>query len=189
MTAMPKLFTRREALTTALAGGTMHAGDPAGGRQATGVKVGEITPTSAVIWTRRTRSATRLDSGPRYRATGRDASHLAHGADVDAIEGACPGEAGYIQVHVEAQSGPHRRHSKSWTGVDAESDFTHQFRFEGLQPATIYRFAVETKRTRAGRAEAALAGHFRTAPAESSNAAVQFVLMTCQMYCHMDRED
>jgi hypothetical protein len=71
-------------------------------RQATGVKVGEITPVSAVIWTRRTQSARRLDDGPRCRATGKEASHLPQGADVNAMEGACPGEAGYIQVSVEA---------------------------------------------------------------------------------------
>src|SRR5258708_20018334 len=186
---MHKLLTRREALAAALAGGSLRAGDAANTHQATGVKVGEITPTSAVIWTRRTRSAKRLDSGVRYRASGQEATHLAQGADVDAIEGACPGEAGYIKVTVEGQSGSDPPPSKPWTPVNVEADFTHQFRIDGLRPATAYRYAVETKRTRGGKAEAALAGRFRTAPPESAQAAVQFVLMTCQMYCHMDRED
>jgi alkaline phosphatase D len=73
--------------------------------------------------------------------------------------------------------------------VNAEADFTHQFRIEGLRPATVYRYAVETRRSRGGRAEAALAGSFRTAPPQSAHSTAQFVLMTCQMYCHMDRED
>jgi alkaline phosphatase D len=185
--AMHKLLTRREALAAALAGGSLRAEDVGGTRQATGVKVGEITPTSVVIWTRRTRSARRVENGARYRASGTEATHLAQDADVNAIEGACAGEAGYIKVTLEAQSGP--RHSKPWTPVSAEADFTHQFRIDGLRPATVYRYAVETKRTRGGRAESALVGRFRTAPLESAHAAVQFVLMTCQMYCHMDRED
>src|SRR5205814_6909438 len=128
----------------------------------------------------------RIDTGVRYRASGNQATHLAQGADVNAIEGACPGEAGYVKVTVEAQSG---RRAKPWTAVNAEADFTHQFRIDGLRPATVYRYAIETKRTRSGRAEAAVVGRFRTAPPESPHAAVQFVLMTCQMYSHMDRED
>lgn len=186
---MRKLLTRREALAAALAGSSLQAGSVADSHQATGVKVGEVTPTSALIWTRRTQSPRRLDNGVRYWATGKEASHLAQGADVNAIEGACPGEAGYVKVTVEAQSGPDRRLSKPWAAVNADTDFTHQFRIDGLRPATVYRYAVETKRTRGGRAEAALVGRFGTAPPESAHAAVQFVLMTCQMYCHMDRED
>src|SRR5438477_7263613 len=180
-TAMHKLLTRREALAAALAGGSLRAGDVAATHQATGVKVGEITPTSAVIWTRRTQSPRRIDTGVRYRASGNQATHLAQGVDVNAIEGACPGEAGYVKVTVEAQSG---RRAKPWTAVNAEADFTHQFRIDGLRPATVYRYAIETKRTRSGRAEAAVVGRFRTAPPESTHAAVQFVLMTCQMYSH-----
>jgi alkaline phosphatase D len=76
-----------------------------------------------------------------------------------------------------------------WTELNAETDFTHQFRIENLRPATVYRYAVETKRTRGGKAEGALLGRFRTAPPESAQATVQFLLMTCQMYCHMDPED
>jgi hypothetical protein len=75
---MNKLLTRREALAAALAGGTLH-GEAAATRQATGVKVGEITPTSAVIWTRRTRSSTRLSTGVRYRATGKEATQSGAG--------------------------------------------------------------------------------------------------------------
>ena len=179
MTAMT--FTRREALA-ALAAARAWADTPADSRQATGVKVGEITPTSAVIWTRRTAASRRLDEGIRRRGHGQQAFPVKAGEDVNRFEGACPGAPGFVRVTVD-------RRASEWIEVGPESDFSHQFRMDGLRPATSYRFSVETREARGKRADQVITGKFRTAPRPSEAAAIRFALSSCQMYCRMDRAD
>src|SRR5262245_53170155 len=134
--ARNRLPTRREALSAALAGASLWAANSTDTGQATGVKVGEVTPTSAVIWTRRTQSARRLDGGVRRRGSGKEAFPLKAGEDVNTLEGACPGSAGFVRVTLEAQSGPHRKRVTPWVAVGDDTDFAHPFRMDGLLQAT-----------------------------------------------------
>jgi alkaline phosphatase D len=153
------------------------------------VKVGEITPDSAVIWTRRTARATRLDEGIPRRGDGKQAAAPQPGEDVSKFEGACPGGAGYTRVVIEPVSGRGRKRALDWVEGNPELDFAQQFRVSGLEPGASYRFAVETRAARGKREDAAITGEFRTAPPSSSNAPVRFALTSCQKYCKMDRAD
>ncbi|MBI3681100.1 MAG: alkaline phosphatase D family protein [Acidobacteria bacterium] len=180
--------TRREMMGALLAGGA-SAQQNAELRQASGVKIGEITPASAVIWTRRTASAQRLNNGIVRRGHAPNASAPTPEDDVGRFEGACAGGNGFIRLVVEPVTGRGRRRTFSWVDVQPARDFTHQFRVEGLDAATAYRFAVETREARGRRQDASLIGSFRTAPLRSSGVPVRFVLTSCQMYCRMDRSD
>jgi alkaline phosphatase D len=186
---MHSKMTRREALGALLASRAVGAANPANTRQATGIRIGEVTPESAVIWTRRTAAANRLADGVLRRGHAPNARVAAPGEDVNRFEGACPGAAGYVRVRLEPASGTGRRQTLDWAELRDSADYAHQFRLEGLRPATQYRIAVETRATRGGREDEPLTGSFRTAPRPDDAAPVRFILASCQMYCRMDRTD
>ena len=163
-----KRLTRRDMLAATLASTTLWGKEPAEIHQATGLKIGEITPTSAVIWTRRTQSAARLDSGIRRRGHAPDAVPVKPGEDVNTFEGACPGAAGLVRVTAEPASGRGRKIRTSWVELGPRTDFSHAFRLEGLQPEAGYKFSVETRAARNKPEEGLLAAEIpalhRTAP-------------------------
>ncbi len=169
-----------------LAGIALEAAPPPNTRQATGVRIGEITPDSAVIWTRRTERSFRLADGIVRKGHAPAARPVAPGEDVSKFEGACPGAAGAIRIRIEPLSGRGRRRTVAWTEVRPDSDFSHQFRIDGLDPATEYRFSVETRGAASRRADDILTGSFRTAPRENDASSFQFALSSCQIYCRMD---
>lgn len=186
---MSNLLGRREAIGAMVAGGALSAAPPANTRQATGVRIGEITPASAVVWTRRTAASSRLVDGVLRKGHAPNAKPVKPEEDISKFEGACPGEGGAVRLILEPASGPGRRQTLNWVDVNAESDFSHQFRLQGLKPATEYKFAVETRGAAAKRADDNLTGRFRTAPRETEAAAVNFALSSCQIYCRMDRPE
>ncbi len=188
MTTQTQL-ARREMLAATLASAALWGKEPAQLHQATGLKIGEITPESAVIWTRRTQSVARLDSGLRRKGHAPNAVPVKPGEDVNTFEGACPGGAGLVRVRIEPVSGRARRLRTPWVEVGPEGDFSHLFRVEGLRPDTAYKLAVETRPARNKPEEGALTGGFHTAPEVSKPAEVSFALSSCQIYCRTDRPD
>lgn len=186
---MDSLISRRNAIGAVLAGSGLAAAPPMNVRQATGVRVGEITPESAVVWTRRTASASRLADGIVRKGHAPAAKPVKPEEDVNKFEGACPGAEGSVRLRVEAAGGRGKRKTLGWVDVKADSDYTHQFRLQGLTADTEYTFAVETRGAAGKRADDILTGRFRTAPKETAAAPVQFALSSCQIYCRMDRPD
>jgi alkaline phosphatase D len=180
--------TRRQALT-ALAAASLYGKPAPEPFQASGVKVGEITPTSAVIWTRRSATATRNDNGTLRKAHGKDAHVLAPDVKASTLEGACPAGSGFARLHVEAAAGREKRRSFDWTELNPGRDSTHQFRVAGLTPATLYKFAVETRETKGKKEDGQLTGFFRTAPQAGAVVPVEFALISCQHYSRTDRDD
>ena len=182
-------ITRRDAIGAMLIGSALRAAPPANTRQASGVRVGEITPTSAVLWTRRTTASSRLADGILRKAKAPNAFPVKPDEDVRKFEGACPGEPGAVRLHLEPASGRGGRQTLDWVELNPESDFSYQFRPQGLEPAAEYNFAVETRGAAGKRADDSLTGRFRTAPREEDAAPVRFALSSCQIYCRMDRPD
>src|SRR2546423_7780799 len=74
------------------------AGTEAKVHQATGVKAGEVTDTTAIVWTRLTASPTRKNDG--VVIPGRVGKNPPAEVTVpaDQIEGACPGAAGLVRL-------------------------------------------------------------------------------------------
>ena len=67
-------------------------------RQATGVKVGEVTDTSAILWTRLTAKPERVKDGVVLGGKFDRACPVVVNVPVDQIEGACPGAPGRIRI-------------------------------------------------------------------------------------------
>jgi alkaline phosphatase D len=167
--------------------------------QATGFKVGEVTDTTAIVWTRLTRNA-----GPNspdapmaefeYGATDKDVQDkrkkvtgvkYPEGMSVDDIRDAAPGAKGSVRVlykgvdKTEWQSTP-------WRPVHPAQDFTRQFPLTGLSPDSHYGVRVEARSGRRGEAENSLDGGFRTAPTPDDPAKVVFTVVTGQSFPDQD---
>ena len=183
------MITRRESIGALLTAAVCRGQQDAQSRQATGVKIGEVTPDSAVIWTRRTASATRLADGILRRGAGKNARAPEPGEDVNRFEGACPGGSGYVRLIVEPVSDRGRKRTVDWVELSPDRDYTQQFRVSGLEPASSYRFVVETREGRSKKVDSPLGGQFRTAPTAASNAPIHFALTSCQKYSETDRPD
>jgi alkaline phosphatase D len=181
-------ITRSQALG-ALSAAALYGKDIPADHFATGVKVGELTPTGVVIWTRRTKSSKRNDAGIVRKGGGKEAKFLEPGTDIATLEGASMGGNGYARLMVEAVSGREKKRNLSWVDLDPAADFAHQFRLTDLTPATHYKFAVETSASKGKSADGLLTGSFRTAPRESDRVAIQFALSSCQKYSQQDRQD
>lgn len=170
---------------------------------ATGIKIGEVTESTAIVWVRTTREAARVGGDApvpivRYRdpATGKLRASVDGHPDrepvvefpndsaVDTIEGAVPGAPGDARVLYRPSDTADWQHTE-WSAVDADRDFTHQFRLTALQPATHYDLRVET-RAADGSAGQALDGGFTTAPPRDAPARVVFAITTGQAYNDQD---
>jgi alkaline phosphatase D len=180
---MATMTTRREFLAFSLATMTPVAEGAPATHQASGVKVGEVTSTTARIWARRTKAGVRRADGEMpLRGTVR-ARVLPAGTDPATLEGSCPGDAGEVRLVVTTAGGKRIQETK-WTGVGPDTDFSHQFEVRGLSPASAYSYTVETRSS--GKTEGTLAGTFRTAPVEDADTAVEFAMLSCQKYSQQD---
>lgn len=167
----------------------MRGAPPPNTRQATGVRIGEITPSSAVVWTRRTTASSRLVDGIPRKGHGKQAQPVKPDEDISAFEGACPGAEGSVRLILEPKGGRGGRRTLDWVELRADSDYSHQFRLDGLEPGVEYEFAVETRGAAGKRADDSLSGSFRTAPKETDAAPLHFALSSCQCYARTDRPD
>ncbi|MYA09118.1 MAG: alkaline phosphatase [Holophagales bacterium] len=162
---------------------------------ASGVRVGEVGATSAVVWTRTTAEAQRRSGA---EISGRPVVALAPGVDVSSLEGAVPGAPGELRVVLRSAVPADEAGDIATTGISgwhptgAERDFTHQVTFDGLTPNTRYLVTVQA-RPAGGDGEAPATAietaTFRTAPASDQRLPVRFAAMTCQYYGRRDRPD
>lgn len=131
---------------------------------ANGVKIGEVTADSAVLWARLT-----VDAEAGNRVANWTAA---------APNWTVPGQPGRIRFAVRPAGGGETRHTP-WTAVTADSDCCHQARIDGLAAATRYEFTAEGE---ADGARAELAGSFTTAPAAAAKGTITAVISTCQEF-------
>lgn len=150
--------------------------------QATGIRIGEVTPTTAIVWTRLTKNTERNNDGIVFKKRGKSEEALK--TPVEQIEGACPGQPGKIRLVYEDQGTTLKT---DWVSVDEESDFIHQFQLKDLKPGTEYHVLCETSVE--GQEHGARVGTFRTAPKPDEIKPVHFCVMTCQGYPDRDHPD
>jgi alkaline phosphatase D len=152
-----------------------------------GVRVGEITPTSAIVWTRLTKHEARNKDGLVFRGKGNNQDPATVDVPVAEIEGACPGQPGDIRLVVMTAT-PHfggalrkvEVHTK-WKEVTIETDYTHQFHLTELRPDMQYFYEIYTQ-AEDEYPHKSFSGEFRTAPEEKAPSNFTFCVMTCQGY-------
>ncbi len=168
--------------------------------QATGIKIGEVTDTSAIVWTRLTRNPKRNssdlpmvtftyeekeDKGSKNKRRKVLSVNYPPGMTVADIRDAVPGAPGQVRVLCKPERGGEWR-STEWQSVDPERDFTRQFPLKDLQPDTEYRLRVQCRASENAPEGRALEGWFRTAPTAHTPARVVFTVSTGQGYGSQD---
>ncbi|MGD9722878.1 MAG: alkaline phosphatase [Pirellulales bacterium] len=170
---------------------TACAAEGAGPHQATGFKIGEVSDTTAIVWTRLTRRANRNPSdGPTVTieyaaqepgAGRRDRTVKAvvfpPGVSVSDLREAVPGADGDVRVQIRPEGSAAWR-SSPWLGVEPLADFTRQLTIDQLEPATTYELRVESRGVD-GTPGQTLEGKFRTAPRPAEARRVVFTTATC----------
>ncbi len=151
----------------------VRAGETPAHHQATGLRIGEVTDNSAIIWTRVTAATARRVVETPNSPEDKAAAKL--------IEGACPGALGQVRLRFGTNENLRGAKTTGWVKVNSDIDFIHQFALNGLQADTAYYFASETK-GEDGTAHGELRGEFRTAPLPKSPSNLTFCVMTCQGY-------
>ncbi len=170
--------------------------------QATGIKIGEVTDKTAIVWTRLTRHPERVGSAapmpeilyrdpksgklikkPKSRANSTPVVNFPEGSTIQTIEGAVPGTLGKVRVlyKMEGASGWKATH---WHAVDPRHDYTHQFKLTDLKPNAKYQVRVEAMAAR--EKGQVVDGRFRTAPRPDQPERVVFMVSTGQAYPDQD---
>jgi len=149
---------------------------------ANGIKIGEVSPNSAIVWVRLTAAKERIaapfgSSPPAQRV---------EDALIARLPAALPGMPGDVSLDLSLR--PDFSDSKQFETARASqaTDFTHQWRVGNLQPATRY-FVRVTARGEGGKQTAQVEASFTTAPPETAWQDVKFAVMSCQS--HKDRDD
>ena len=172
---------------TALPAATMAApaADPLS-RQATGVKVGEVSTTSAIVWLRLTADSSLRAKGETPHTKG---VPLAADVKIGELLGACPGALGLVRLRHGTKADLADAQASDWVEVTAMTDFAHQFQLAGLKPGTAYHYSAETAGPGGKPVHAPLRGRFETAPAADQYADVTFTAISCQGYKDLDHPD
>ncbi|MDE0915934.1 MAG: alkaline phosphatase D family protein [Planctomycetota bacterium] len=151
---------------------------------ANGVKVGEVTSSSAIIWTRLTEAPERNIQG-RPWPDGADA--VPEGRTLVEMQDSVMGSAGEVRLQWWPEGGGGLRSSTDWAAVDPGADFTHAFYLrDQLRSATAYEMLVEGRASGSQQAQCSLPISFRTAPKVQQSAPATFTVITGQDFTRRD---
>ena len=159
---------------------------------AMGLRVGEVTQNSAIIWGRVTANLER--NGEGQRLVGRaGARTVKYDANIDAkdLEGAVPGVAGQLRLFWATKSDWSDLRQLDWVDVGPATDFTYQFKLTGLNPGVKYQVGLKTRPENddSGFATNKFGGSFTTAAASDTWQDVSFSVVTGQAYKDLDHKD
>ena len=125
---------------------------------ANGIKVGEATQTSAIVWVRLTKEEQAEFGRLKIFTEGLPSNAR---LKIPMPTNVAPGMPGEVRLSYTAASGAERK--TDWIGVDGASDFTHQFKLSNLTPGTQYKVRVEARASSDGAVTATANGEFHTA--------------------------
>jgi len=158
------------------------------------------TQDSIVLWTRTTQRPELLADGkPFVTLSLSEANQLARqeapaemlsaqlpkGAKLDEMFGACPGAPGRVRLSYYPVGKRHTIKHADWRTTEADSDFTAQWKLEGLQANTRYVTVIEAQ-TPGGEPSAVVLGGFRTAPRREQPELLGFCVTTCHDFIRRD---
>lgn len=167
-----------------LIGSTVWAAG-AGVFQPSGIKIGEVTGESAVIWTRLSsvnaprRGGLQFVEMKRRDAEAADPSvQLPPGATLADMNGAVPGTEGDVRVVWRPLDDSSPVRATAWTSVNKTADFTAQIRLTTLAPGVQYAVTVESRNS-SGQPGESIEGRFVTPFNSDQSTPVKFIVTTC----------
>ena len=172
---------------------------------ATGIKIGEVTQSEAIVWVRLTEHPVRVDNeapmpdikyidpetGDLIERRGRPnmapVVTYPEGYSIRTIQGAAPGADGKVRLRYK-QRGATDWTEMEWQRVDPAADFTSQFQLAGLSPGSAYELIVEASPVEKSQVSASINGEFKTAPSKENPAEVNFIVTTGTSYPDVDSD-
>lgn len=159
-----------------------------------GIKLGEITTDSAIVWMRLTeRSEPKWAGVPWLGLEDRNfevgelgEKQLPQGKALADMEGSLMGMPGKVRVSWWRERQPMQKQSTEWLAVDSRRDFTRQVELSGLESGRRYELAIESQSV-GGNPGQKLSGSFTTAPGAASGDPFSFVVATCQSWKTRDK--
>ena len=148
-----------------------------------GFKVGEVTDSSAIIWTRLCKSDTPVAiSHARSESTFRSPIDFDDTVPVKEMDGAVEGTFGEVRIRY---SSPDTTFSSDWSYVSPYRDYTFKTAIQGLRPATRYAVVIEGRKGADGPVSR-VSGGFSTPPRPEVAVPVVFTASTCQYFWSHD---
>jgi len=156
-----------------------------------GFRVGEVTQTSAVVWTRVCSVPVRRKDGIRDvgRPGPKSAEYLPLEHPVTEFEGSVPGAEGAVRVHYATTQEMEDAKNTPWIRVHEADDFAAQVRLKHLVPGQKYYLRAEARSGPGGTVTTSPVGSFQTPVAADQKMEVSFTLVTGQAYKDLDHSD
>lgn len=157
--------------------------------QATGTRVGEVTASSAIVWTRLSKHPHRNDQGVLFARKVDRRNPQPVTVPVEQIEGACPGMPGRVRLRYGLTEDLKTAVTTPWIAVTEATDYIHQFRLGDLTPDSTYHYVSQTAAASSDEVRSEFRGKFVTAPSADTRSSLRFCVMTCQGYPDRDHAD
>ena len=157
-------------------------------QMAMGFRVGEVTQTSAIVWTRVTKNAERNWKGyrdPKKREP-RVNRYVPSEIKVEDREGSVAGAIGQVRVAYAVDASFKAAIVTEWETVKADHDYVQQFRLGGLRAGTKYFLKVEARDNSDASVSALSSGSFVTPGEPNQWQNVSFSVVTGQSYWDLD---
>ena len=156
-----------------------------------GFRVGEVTHTGAIVWTRVTAVPERNRTGHREpkKRTPRVRKYVRSPVRLGSRQGEIAGAVGEVRLHWKPAGARSGGKTTDWVKVVPEHDYVHQFTIDGLKPATSYQVTVEARETSEARVSATTGGTFSTPAVAETPQDVTFTVVTGQSYWDLDNPD
>jgi alkaline phosphatase D len=172
---------------------------------ATGIKIGEVTDNSAIIWARLTNDSLPAGFGNplpeivyRDPESGEIVEEISGNRNAytpvinfpteDAysiLEGATVGIEGDIMIYYKPAKSEHWEHT-NWVSVNPEKDYTVQYELTALKSNQTYQIRIVSRYPGSDAIGESIDGKFKTAPAPDEIADVMFAVSTGQAYVDQD---
>lgn len=150
-----------------------------------GFKIGELAPTSVIIWTRLCKEPAPLPiSHERGKTPFRHPIDFDEQMPVTKMDGYVPGTFGEVNITLKAKE---NSISIDWQYVSSYKDYTLKSKVEGLKPNTKYEVVLKGRKSE-GLPVTTFEGSFTTAPLPSQAVPVLFTSSTCQYFWSHDDE-
>ncbi len=168
---------------TCFGGGDVHF--------ATGFKIGEVSQSSTMVWTRLTEAPEANKNGvvPSPKMSRTRVFYDGPDISVRDWEGAVPGAQGEVRLALAEKPEFSEAVWTDWERVNPEADFTYQFHLTELEPGARYFFKLEGRSGDEDTVTKSELGSFQTAASSDVWQDVWFTVNTCQVYYQRDHPD
>lgn len=166
-----------------------------------GVHNGWVDQTSVTIWTRLTENPEMNWEGTEFIPITREqekeyakitneaelhSKQIPEGLTLNDMEGACPGAEGEVQLTYYPDGNVEGKVKLDWAKVDANKNYTTQWKLENLEPGTKYLMEIYSRTDENQSNGDTVRGSFVTAPAAEARGDIAFSVISCHDYIRRD---